>query len=60
LRNARDRKTELMRSQFFGAALALGNFLFDFKEAHCSRAETCMPWALWGLLLSRCRSESSG
>jgi hypothetical protein len=49
-----------MRIQFSGAALALGNFLFDFTKAHCSRVETCMPWALWGLLLSRCRSESSG
>jgi hypothetical protein len=32
-----------MRIQFSGAALALGNFLFDFTKAHCSRVETCMP-----------------
>jgi hypothetical protein len=51
---------ELMRSPFFGAALAPGNFLFDFNKAHCPRVETCMPSALWGLLLSRCRPDSSG
>jgi hypothetical protein len=49
-----------MRIQFSGAALAPVSFLFDFNKAHCSRVETCMPWALCGSLLPRCRSQSSG